>query len=135
MTRRPLALITVAVVACVAVLSAQERVDGDITWKIRREASEHSQIMRTLHMLSDVYGPRLTGSPNLKNAQDWVVQQATSWGLANAHTEPWDFAHDGWSNERVAVHVVSPVKDSLVAERSEERRVGKECRSRWSPYH
>lgn len=116
MTRRPLALITVAVVACVAVLSAQERVDGDITWKIRREASEHSQIMRTLHMLSDVYGPRLTGSPNLKNAQDWVVQQATSWGLANAHTEPWDFAHDGWSNERVAVHVVSPVKDSLVAE-------------------
>ncbi len=90
--------------------------DADITWKIRREASEHSQVMRTLHMLSDVYGPRLTGSPNLKNAQDWVVQQATSWGLANAHTEPWDFAHDGWSNERVAVHVVSPVKDSLVAE-------------------
>jgi hypothetical protein len=47
--------------------------------------------MRTLHMLSDVYGPRLTGSPNWKNAQDWVVQQATSWGLANVHTEPWDF--------------------------------------------
>ena len=23
----------------------------------------------------------------------------------------------------------------LLAERSEERRVGKECRSRWSPYH
>ena len=113
---RPIAVIAAAVVTYAAVLSGQERVDADTTWKIRREAAEHSQIMRSLHMLSDVYGPRLTGSPNLKNAQDWVVQQATSWGLANAHVEPWDFAHDGWSNERVAVHVVSPVKDSLVVE-------------------
>ncbi len=116
MTRRPPAVVAAVIVAFAAVLSGQERVDADIAWTIRREASEHSQIMRTLHMLSDVHGPRLTGSPNLKDAQDWVVQQATSWGLANAHLEPWSFAHDGWSNERVAVHVVSPVKDSLVAE-------------------
>src|SRR5687767_12351462 len=41
---------------------AVERVDTETVWKIRREATEHSQIMRTLHMLTDVYGPRLTGS-------------------------------------------------------------------------
>ena len=109
MQRRAFLTLVAAVVSIVAGLSAQERVDADITWKIRREASERSQIMRTLHMLTDVYGPRLTGSPNLKAAQDWVVHQAGEWGLANAHLEPWEFGHDGWSNERVAVHLVAPV--------------------------
>jgi carboxypeptidase Q len=95
---------------------AEEKIDSDINWKIRREAAEHSQIMRTLHMLTDVYGPRLTGSPNLRSAQDWVVQTAGEWGLKNAHLEAWEFDHPGWVNERIAVHVVSPVKDSLVVE-------------------
>jgi hypothetical protein len=96
--------------------AAQESLDTDVYWKIRREATERSQILRTLHMLTDRYGPRLTGSPNLRGAQDWVVQQATDWGLDNAHLEPWDFGHPGWLNERLAAHVVSPVKDALVVE-------------------
>src|SRR5690606_35025367 len=93
-----------------------EKVDADVVWKIRREATDHSQILRTLHVLTDVYGPRLTGSPNLRGAQDWVVQQATAWGLKNVHLEPWEFGHPGWLNEKIAVHLVSPVKDSLVVE-------------------
>lgn len=98
--------------------AAQERetIDHDIIWKIRREATERSEILRTLHMLTDRFGPRLTGSPNLRAAQDWVVSQASSWGLTNAHLEPWDFAHPGWANERLAAHLVSPVKDALVVE-------------------
>jgi len=60
-----------AVFAATSLPVAQEKVDADIQWKIRRQATEHSQIMRTLHFLTDVYGPRLTGSPNLKAAQDW----------------------------------------------------------------
>ncbi len=72
--------------------------------------------MRTLQVLTDVYGPRLTGSPNLKGAAEWVVKETTAWGLKNAHLEPWDFGHPGWLNERLSVHVVSPVKDALVAE-------------------
>ncbi len=96
--------------------SAQERIDRDIQWKIRREANENSQILRTLHVLTDVHGPRLTGSPNLNAAQEWVVQETTRWGLKNAHLEPWNFGHPGWVNERLSVHVISPVKDSLVAE-------------------
>ena len=95
---------------------AQEKVDADIQWKIRREANENSQILRTLHFLTDVHGPRLTGSPNLKAAQDWVVQETTRWGLKNAHLEPWNFGHPGWMNERLSVHVISPIKDSLVTE-------------------
>jgi len=96
--------------------SAQEKIDRDINWKIRREATDNSQILRTLHFLTDVYGPRLTGSPNLKGAQEWVVKETTAWGLKNAHLEPWSFGHPGWANERLSVHVISPVKDALVTE-------------------
>ncbi len=104
------------VVSAIVAPLAQEKVDRDIEWKIRREATENSQILKTLHVLTDVYGPRLTGSPNFKGAADWVVTRTTEWGLANAHLEPWDFGHPGWLNERLAVHVVSPVKDALVVE-------------------
>lgn len=96
--------------------SAQEKIDGDINWKIRREATDNSHILHTLHFLTDVYGPRLTGSPNLKAAQDWLVTETTSWGLKNAHLEPWSFGHPGWVNEKLSVHVIAPVKDSLVTE-------------------
>jgi hypothetical protein len=51
-----------------------------VLWKIRQEATSRSQILATLHMFTDVYGPRLTGSPNLKAAGEWAVQQMTSWG-------------------------------------------------------
>jgi hypothetical protein len=94
----------------------QEKIDRDIIWKIRGEAAERSQILNTLHMLTDVYGPRLTGSPNLKAASDWVVKRTTEWGLKNAHLEPWDFGKPGWLNERTSAFVIAPVKDSLVVE-------------------
>ena len=63
-----------------------------------------------------MYGPRLTGSPNLKAAGDWAVKQMQAWGLENGHLEPWDFGHPGWTNERFSGHIVSPVKDALVGE-------------------
>jgi len=110
--------------ACVAlsislvsvVLVAQERPDQQILWKIRQEGQTNSQIMQTLHMLTDVHGPRLTGSPSLKVAGEWAIQQMQSWGLKNGHLEPWNFGHPGWTNERLAAYIVSPVKDTLVAE-------------------
>src|SRR4030095_4296225 len=73
-------------------------------------------MMRPLPLLPDVYGPRLTGSPNLRAAQDGVVAETSKWGLKNAHLEPWSFGHPGWLNEKLSVHVVSPVKDALVVE-------------------
>src|SRR5689334_17078710 len=89
---------------------------GDLLSRIRKEEMDHSQIMKTMHMLTDVYGPRLTGSPNHKAAADWAVKQMTSWGLENAHLEPWNFNHPGWLNERLTAHLISPVKDPLVCE-------------------
>ncbi|MGH9239535.1 MAG: M20/M25/M40 family metallo-hydrolase [Vicinamibacterales bacterium] len=117
MTSRRLIGLSIAVsLAGFAVLAADERPDEAVFWKIRQEATARSQILRTVHVLTDVYGPRLTGSPNLKAAGEWAVQQMTSWGLKNGHLEPWDFGHDGWANERVTAHLVSPAKDALVVE-------------------
>src|SRR4030095_4363158 len=84
--------------------------------KIRQEAASHSQIMRTLHMFTDVYGPRVTGSPNHKAAAEWALKQMGSWGLTNGHLEPWDFGHAGWVNERFSAHIIATVKDQLTCE-------------------
>jgi hypothetical protein len=88
----------------------------DINARIRKEENDNSQIMRTMHFLTDVYGPRLTGSPNLKAAGEWALKQMTSWGFENGHLEPWDFGHPGWTNERFSGFIISPVKDTLTCE-------------------
>jgi carboxypeptidase Q len=95
---------------------AQQPAANDINARIRKEAMDNSQIMRTMHYLTDVYGPRLTGSPNLKAAGEWAVKQMTAWGFENAHLEPWDFGHPGWLNERLTAHITSPVKEPLTCE-------------------
>jgi hypothetical protein len=104
-------LLLALAVSCV--ILAQERVDEATDARIRSEESEHSQIMHTLHMLTDRYGPRVTGTPNHEAAAKWVVAEMTRWGLKNGHTEPWDFGHPGWLNERASGFIVSPVKENL----------------------
>jgi len=89
---------------------------SDVFDRIRKEGMENSQIMRTLHYFTDVYGPRLTGSPNLLAAGNWAVRQMTEWGLENAHLEPWDFGHPGWVNVRASGFITAPVQDSLMFE-------------------
>jgi hypothetical protein len=65
-----------ALALCVSLLAAvpiaAQQPSSDINARIRREATDNSQIMRTLHVLTDLYGPRLTGSPNHKAAAEWV---------------------------------------------------------------
>jgi carboxypeptidase Q len=104
------------VVSLLAFPIAAQNGSGDMLARIRQEAMERSQIMKTMHMFTDVYGPRLTGSPNHKAAAEWAVKQMTAWGFDNAHLEPWDFKHPGWANERLTAHLISPVKDPLVCE-------------------
>jgi carboxypeptidase Q len=115
---------TLAVLPLVALTMAvpraaqQSRVGNEagINDRIRQDEALRSQVMRTLHYLADVYGPRLTGSPNHKAAAEWAVKQMTDWGMSSGHLEPWQFGHPGWVNERLSVHVTSPIKDALVAE-------------------
>jgi carboxypeptidase Q len=115
-TAKPTTLIAIFwsfALACQIPVSAQSAADPDINKKIRQEETDHSQIMHTMHFLTDIYGPRLTGSPNHKAAADWAVKQMTEWGFANGHLEPWDFGHPGWVNERASGYVLSPIHDQL----------------------
>jgi carboxypeptidase Q len=112
---RLLALCLIVALSCVPLL-AQSAGDKDLLDRIRQEEKDNSQIMKTMHMLADVYGPRLTGSPNHQHAAEWAIKQMTAWGLANAHLEPWEFGHPGWLNERLTAHMISPIKDVLTCE-------------------
>src|SRR6476660_2409390 len=67
---------------------------------IRDEGLNRSQVMQTLSHLTEVIGPRLTGSPNLKRANEWTRDQVSWWGLANAHLEAWGPVRRGWSLKR-----------------------------------
>ncbi len=115
LNRRAVALGLIAILLCLPAL-AQNGADKDLLERIRQEEKDNSQLMKTMHMFSDVYGPRLTGSPNHKAAAEWAVKQMTAWGLQNAHLEPWDFKHPGWLNERLTAMMVSPIKDVLTCE-------------------
>ncbi|HKX84649.1 MAG TPA: M20/M25/M40 family metallo-hydrolase [Pyrinomonadaceae bacterium] len=115
-TRKVLAAAMLNAILLPNFISAQSATAADINAAIRKEGMDNSQIMKTLHVFTDVYGPRLTGSPNLKAAGEWAVGQFKSWGFDNAALEPWDFGHPGWVNERASGFITSPVQDSLVFE-------------------
>jgi len=105
--------ITLLALSLLLPLVAQERVDQTTDAKMRSEELEHSQIMHTLHMLTDRYGPRVTGTPNHELAAKWAADQMTQWGLKNAHLEPWEFGHPGWLNEFATGHIDSPVRENI----------------------
>ena len=112
---RWIALCLIVSLSCVPLLAQNGSAD-DLLERIRKEEKDNSQIMKTMHMFTDIYGPRLTGSPNHKNAAEWAIKQMNAWGLQNAHLEAWDFGHPGWLNERLTAHIISPVKDVLSCE-------------------
>lgn len=95
---------------------AQTSPAADINDRIRKEGMDNSQIMKTLHTLTDVYGPRLTGSPKLKASGDWATSQMKSWGFDRVDMEPWDWGNVGWVNDRAAGYITAPVKDNLTFE-------------------
>ena len=83
-------LATAVLLVCTQAAFAQERVDLDMTAKIRQEAFARSQVMKTLDHLTDVIGPRLTLSPSMLEANRWTRSKFTEWGMANVHDEAID---------------------------------------------
>jgi hypothetical protein len=90
--------------------------------QIRAEETNNSKIMWIIHEVADVYGPRVTGTPNLKAADDWAVRTMASWGLANTHLEPWTFQPEsaatpvpGWENVDLVAEAVAPFHGQLMA--------------------
>jgi hypothetical protein len=95
-------------------LQAAEPVDYDMVNRIREEGLRRSQVMETLTQLTDGIGPRLTGSPQCKEANEWTRKQLEEWGLSNARLEAYPFGR-GWSFSRAAVHMTAPRATPLLA--------------------
>lgn len=83
--------------------------------KIKDEGLNRSQVMQTLSYLTDVIGPRLTGSPQLLRANNWTRDKLTEWGLKNAHLEAWGPFGRGWSMQRFSLQIVEPQDIPLIA--------------------
>ena len=113
---RTLTLAAGMAVALALPFAAEERIHTGVNASIRQEGLADSQIMRTLAVLSDRYGPRLTGTPNLKASGEWAIRQLESWGLANGRMEPWSFGYPGWANEFASGAMVSPAPTMLAFE-------------------
>jgi carboxypeptidase Q len=86
---------------------SQEKVDLDALYKIKDEGLNRSQVMDTLSYLTDVYGARLTGSPQIKAAAAWTRTKLTQWELTNVHLEQWGPFGRGWSNEKFSARAIS----------------------------
>ncbi|CAN5915682.1 hypothetical protein BH11GEM1_BH11GEM1_00960 [soil metagenome] len=99
-----------ALMLCTPPVRAQERVDVATIQRITAEEMQHPHVMDIMSWLSDVYGPRLTWSPNAARAGQWAAAQMTSWGLSNVHEERWNSpAGLGWQNDRFAFNATAPV--------------------------
>jgi hypothetical protein len=94
---------------------AQEPVDTAAVRRIREEAFERGQVMDIASWLTDVYGPRLTGSPITKTAGEWAIRKLTEWGLKDARLESWGPFGRGWTNERMVVQVTAPIPFPVLA--------------------
>jgi carboxypeptidase Q len=86
----------------------QEKVDLETITRIRYEGFHNSKVMDYANGLMDSIGERLTGSPNMKRANEWTRDQLTAMGLSNAHLEPWGPFGRGWANQYVNVRMTSP---------------------------
>src|SRR5215813_357099 len=82
---------------------------------IRQEGFRNSKVMETASQLMDSIGPRLTGSPNMKRANEWTRKQLADWGLANAHLESWEPFGRGWTYEVATVRMLKPDVAELLA--------------------
>ncbi len=98
-------------------LLAQQESDAstDVIDVIRKHGLEQSQVMDIASWLTDVYGPRLTGSPMLDKATDWAVQTLTSWGMKNVHLDEWGPFGRGWELQHFEMHCEAPVYFPIIA--------------------
>ena len=106
--------VLVAAAASLPLGAASEKIDYEAINKIKAQgmSPQNSQVMEISSWLTDVHGPRLTGSPNLQKAAEWAAAKMKEWGLQNVALEPWaDKANQfpyGWTNDKFYLAAVSP---------------------------
>lgn len=86
---------------------AQEPVDRAMITRLRSQGEERSQVLETYRVLTDVIGPRLTGTPGFKRAVDWTRDKLAEWGMANVTVESFPFGR-GWTLEKLTLEMTEP---------------------------
>ena len=94
-------------VASLGLLSAQSDSDSVLT-VIKKHGLEQSKVMEIASWMTDVYGPRLTGSPMLDKATEWAVAELRTMGMKNIHKEEWGPFGRGWQLDHFEIHAQSP---------------------------
>jgi hypothetical protein len=107
-------LAAILVLSIPIIAQVQESVDLDAFYRIKNEGYERSQVMDVVSYLTDVHGPRLTGSPNITAAADYAREKLISWNLSNVKLEPWGPFGRGWSNELVTARVIGAAGFPLI---------------------
>jgi len=113
--RRPLLIVVtlLSVSLTVAAQAPPASIDLATLGRIRAEALQHSQAMDHVWWLSEVHGPRATGTPAFAQASEWAMKRFTEWGLKNVHQERFAFGQ-GWTINRFSVHLVSPQTQTFI---------------------
>jgi hypothetical protein len=107
--------LTVALLVLLSVTAGAQTGAGDPTLaRIRTEGLEHSQAAPVFDYLTVTIGPRLTASPAHKRAAEWTRDRLSSYGLTNAHLEPWKFGR-GWELQKLTVEMIEPRYLPLIA--------------------
>src|SRR5215471_10595042 len=96
----------------------RENLDYGMYQRIREEAIGHSHVMEYASGLMDGIGPRLTGSPNAKRANEWTRDQLTAMGCSNAHLEDWGEFGMGWQQLNTWVRMSAPDAAVFIAQAS-----------------
>lgn len=107
-------LLLAAAFAAVPAL-AQEKIDSAAVARILDEGMNRSQVMSLLADMTDVYGPRLTWSPEYRQAAEWAVGRLTALGLSNAHIEGGEPLGRGWTLRKFSANVLGRRNFPLIA--------------------
>ncbi len=113
MRKRIVALGLGLLLIVVTLAIAEDKADLAAIYKIKEEGLNRSQVMDLLSTMTDVYGPRLAGSPNLRKAGDWAQSKFKEWGLENIHAETYDFGRS-WELKKFQAHMIEPVYAPLI---------------------
>ncbi|MBC6993538.1 M20/M25/M40 family metallo-hydrolase [Neolewinella lacunae] len=98
-----------------ALAQAQEKVNDELNALIRKHGLELSQAGEIAGWMTDVYGPRLTGSPMLDKATDWAQKTLKEWGMKNVHLESWGPFGRGWELSHFEMHATAPSYFPIIA--------------------
>jgi hypothetical protein len=92
-----------------AVVASAAKTDAalELDKKILAESKNGSEMMANLTYLSDIIGPRVTGSAALKRANEWAASKMKEYGLSNVHQEAWSIPV-GWERGTANGRIIEP---------------------------